>query len=87
MTRPTLYEIERALDKVQSTPRHIEVYVGKGKWWKVRRNGKTKEWATRPGHFRIPIKAGINSYGTIAHDSDWGWSDTGYRLVEPGVVK
>src|SRR5688572_7921466 len=26
-------------------------------WYRARRNGKTQTWKTRPGHFRIPVKA------------------------------
>ncbi len=34
-----------------------------------RRNGVTKRWATRPGHFRIPVKRGLREYGYITHEN------------------
>ena len=38
---------------------------GSRKRW--RRNGKTKVWKTRPGHFRTPVKHGLYDYGYIDH--------------------
>ena len=32
---------------------------------RVRRNGKTQTWKTRPNDFRIPIKCGLYEYGEI----------------------
>lgn len=40
-----------------------------GRYWRVRRNGATKLWVTRPDQFRIPVKAGFKSYGYIDHTS------------------
>ena len=34
-----------------------------------RRNGKTKTWKTRPGHFQIPVKRGLYEYGYITHEN------------------
>lgn len=34
-----------------------------------RRNGQTKTWKTRPGHFRIPVKYGLYEYFYITHDN------------------
>lgn len=55
-------QMEYALD-------HGELYaeMSNGRWWKIRRNGKTKTWKTRPGEFQIPIKAGLKSYGYLDH--------------------
>jgi hypothetical protein len=33
--------------------------------WKVRRNGETKTWKTRPADYRIPVKAGLRSTGQL----------------------
>ena len=46
--------------------------MGNFRYWRVRRNGKTKTWKTRPGEFRIPVKAGLRSYGYLMHDSKLG---------------
>lgn len=32
---------------------------GRGKWYRVRRNGATKRWKRQPGRFRIPVKVGL----------------------------
>lgn len=51
---------------------NIWVRMRSGRWWLVRRNGATKTWKTRPGDFRIPIKAGLRVYGELTHVSDIG---------------
>lgn len=40
-----------------------------GAWYRARRNGATKTWKTRPGEFRIPIKAGFKACGYIEHNN------------------
>ena len=40
-----------------------------GRFWRARRNGQTKTWKTRPGEWRIPVKAGLRSCGAIWHSS------------------
>lgn len=41
---------------------------------RVRRNGKTQTWKTRPGHFRIPVKYGLYGYTEITHENAAEWS-------------
>lgn len=41
--------------------------VQRGKVWRVRRNGKTQTWKTRPTDFRIPVKIGYREYHEITH--------------------
>jgi hypothetical protein len=60
----TLPEIEAAL-----AAGHIFARMSNGREWRVRRNGQTKIWKTRPGEFRIPVKAGLRAYGSIEHDN------------------
>lgn len=43
----------------------IQVLMSGGKWWNIRRNGKTKTWKRNPNRFLIPYKAGIHIYGHI----------------------
>lgn len=50
-------QIEAALDSGR-----LELLMGNGAWWKVRRNGKTRTWKRDRRAFRIPIKYGF--YGT-----------------------
>ena len=60
----TLKEIEEALDK-----HHLSIKMKNGNYWRVRRNGRTKLWVTRPTHFRIPIKFGLKYCEVITHDT------------------
>lgn len=60
-------EIETALDKGKLW---VCVSVRDGKFWKARRNGKTIDWKTRPGHFSIPVKAWLRVTGRIEHDTN-----------------
>jgi hypothetical protein len=41
-------------------------YMGNGRWWKLRRNGRTKLWERDPSRWQIPVKAGLRAYGTIS---------------------
>lgn len=52
--------LEAALDAGK-----LEIDMGRGRWWKVRRNGKTQEWKTRPDDYRIPVKAGLRHTGQL----------------------
>ncbi len=64
MTNVDRYSIETAL-----AAGHVWAAMRNGRYWRLRRNGATKLWKTRPADFRIPIKAGIKSYGYIDQDS------------------
>jgi hypothetical protein len=44
--------------------------MGSGNLWKLRRNGKTQLWKTRPDEFRIPVKAGLRATGSVTQDSE-----------------
>lgn len=71
----TLQEIEIALDEGR-----VECNMANGRWWKARRNGKTKQPKRNPSWFEIPIKAGFRSHGYITPDTlNAGW----YRIVPP----
>src|SRR5215470_1573103 len=45
----TRQELETALDAGK-----LFAHMRNGKWWRLRRNGKTQTWKTRPTEFRIP---------------------------------
>ena len=62
----TLHEIERALDEGR-----ISALMSNGNWWKVRRNGRTQLWKTRPDEFRIPVKMGFRTCDEFTHHSDF----------------
>ena len=59
----TLSELESLLDHGQ-----VECLMGSGRWWRLRRNGQTKRWKTRPAAFRIPVKAGLRSCTYLTED-------------------
>ena len=43
--------------------------MSRGELWQCRRNGATKTWKTRPGEFRIPVKAGFSACGELTHNN------------------
>ncbi len=59
----------------------LEAHVGNGVWWKCRRNGATKLWKTRPGEFRIPVKAGFRATGYLTNGNCQP-GDGQFRIVE-----
>jgi hypothetical protein len=63
-----LAEVERLLDAGV-----VWTHVDRDRMWRVRRNGKTQTWKTKPGHFRIPIKMGLRNYGQIYHHNLMSW--------------
>lgn len=46
--------------------------MGNGNYWRLRRNGATQLWKTRPSEFRIPVKAGLKAYGQVWHSDTIG---------------
>lgn len=40
---------------------------------RVRRNGKTQTWKTRPDEFRVPVKYGLYAYANITNDNMNEW--------------
>lgn len=60
----TRTEVEAAL-----AAGHLWALMRSGKWWRVRRNGATKLWKTRPNDYRIPVKAGLRAYGYVTPDA------------------
>ena len=66
--KPTRNEIESALDAGK-----ISVRMSNGKLWRVRRNGMTQTWKTRPAEFRIPLKMGFRSHWEITHNSGFDY--------------
>lgn len=60
MLRATRQELEEALDNGK-----LFAKMNNGNYWRVRRNGRTQTWKTRPDDYRIPCKAGLRSCGNI----------------------
>lgn len=56
------HEIEQALDQGK-----LFVRMRNGNNWRVRRNGMTQTWVTRPDDFRIPCKAGLRLTFQLTH--------------------
>lgn len=57
----TRAQIETALD---SGKLFIAMYQP-GRWWALRRNGRTQTWKRSPERFRIPVKFGLKGYDAI----------------------
>lgn len=53
--------------------------------YRVRRNGRTQTWKTRPADFRIPVVHGLRGYGQITEldSASWHVADKCPRCV-PG---
>jgi len=60
----TKNELEKALDSGT-----LWAKMGNGRWWKVRRNGRTQVWVRKPA-WRIPVKAGLRACGELTQDSN-----------------
>ena len=43
----------------------ISVAMRNGRWWTIRRNGRTQTWKRDANRIRIPFKAGLYVYGAI----------------------
>jgi hypothetical protein len=54
--------LEQAIDRG-----NVWALMRNGRWWRVRRNGATQLWKTRPDEYSIPIKAGLRFYTRITH--------------------
>lgn len=47
---------------------HVSKKNADGSPLRLRRNGKTKTWKTRPNDFRIPVKTGLYGFWAITHE-------------------
>lgn len=56
----TREQIENALDSGR-----LLIHTYSGKWYKTRRNGRTRTWKRSPQKFCIPIKFAFNACVTI----------------------
>lgn len=76
-SRPTLAQIEQALDQGRlfclMSGRH-DLHTAT-RYWRCRRNGKTRLWKTRPDNFLIPVKAGFRATGAITQEHLFDGSD------------
>lgn len=76
-TKPlTRANVEAYLDKGE-----LCAQMGNGRWWRIRRNGKTQTWKRDATRFRIPIKAGLKAYGDISDDNVYG------GFIDPSHVR
>jgi hypothetical protein len=74
----TRTEIEAALDTGELWAAMVSRFKPT-RYWRVRRNGKTQTWKTRPSEFSIPVKAGLREHARITEtsyvatvgDTDW----------------
>lgn len=59
-TQPSLAEIEAALDAGK-----LWYQVLPGRYWRLRRNGRTKTWQRPQPGWRIPVKWGFRFAGSV----------------------
>jgi hypothetical protein len=67
MTQIDRRDIDRALDDG-----NLWAAMMDGRYWRLRRNGRTRLWKTQRDRFEIPVKCGIRSYATITQYSHVG---------------
>lgn len=81
MTTITRDNVDELLDAGR-----IQVAMRNGRWWAIRRNGKTQKWKRDPERIRIPFKCGLRGYGAVeASDFSSGELNAAfYRVVEMG---
>ena len=63
MTPITRDNVEELLDQGL-----LYALMNTGRWWQIRRNGKTRRWKRSPNRFEIPTKAGLKACGTIDNE-------------------
>ena len=65
------------LEIVNSTNfEHATLKNSDGSPVRVRRNGKTKLWKTRPSDFKIPVKYGLRDCFYITPNNEQEWNAT-----------
>ncbi len=77
----SLGEIDEMLNRGR-----LMAIMNTGKLWKIRRNGATKTWKTRPNEFRIPIKAGLKACGEITQDAVFAQHDAFFGRTDVHFV-
>lgn len=62
---------------------HLWAAMSNGRYWRLRRNGKTQTWKTRPNAFSVPVKAGLKSCTRITErDSVACLTDDNWRSAD-----
>lgn len=56
----TVENFDQALDAGE-----VRVQIMSGRWWAIRRNGKTRRWKRDPNRIEWPVKYGIRGYYTV----------------------
>jgi ribosomal protein L19E len=46
----------------------IQCLMTNGRWWTIRRNGRTQTWKRDPRRIRIPFKMGMYGHGAITEN-------------------
>lgn len=57
------------------------------RWWRLRRNGKTRTWKRDASRFEVPVKAGLRTTGRISDAdllSDGTINPAYYRIAPDG---
>jgi hypothetical protein len=63
----------------------LECLMSSGRWWRIRRNGKTQTWKRNPAAIRVPFKMGLRGHGAIVESdflADGTLNPAFYRVVD-----
>ena len=55
--------------------------MSNGRYWRLRRNGRTQTWKRNLARFRIPVKAGMYVYDEITNETPIGNWDSGANYI------
>jgi predicted type IV restriction endonuclease len=87
MTQGQRLAIEGALERG-----HLWAKVSNGKYWVLRRNGKTKTKKIVPDYFSIPVKCGLRTCTRISDQSfvattfDDNWRDAHFIVCDRNPI-
>jgi hypothetical protein len=57
------------------------VKMSNGRYWRLRRNGKTQTWKRDLFRYRIPVKAGLYAFTEITNKTEIGTFDSKHDII------
>ena len=57
------------------------IKMNNGRYWRLRRNGRTQTWKRNVSRFRIPVKMGMYGYSEITNETAIGEYDSGANVI------
>ncbi|MCX6783338.1 MAG: hypothetical protein NTZ20_05140 [Candidatus Levybacteria bacterium] len=62
----------------------IEIAMGGGKWWRIRRNGATKHWKRDATRIYVPFKMGLKEWGNL---TEWDFDNNPGNALNPNLFR